>query len=187
MLSKRRIEQRMLAGDWQRLADDVLANGRQVDLPIRMHLSEPDTLPVAAVGLALRRVNELEFALSPLARAMAQGLIVGQEPDGSFGNVASTAIVVRAMISTLEQPGCEKLASRIHEAVEIAIRFLAWHQGDNGLWLDSEIDSAIVAWQLADCRMFTDAVRMEDLVTALNQAPWVCMTPQRHAVLALAS
>lgn len=187
MLSKKRIEQGILAGDWQRLLDDVLANGRQVDLPIRMRLSQADTLPIASVALALRRLNELEFALSPTAAAVVQGLVAGQEADGSFGTVAATAMVVRALIATLEQPGCETLEPRVSEAIELAVRFLALHQGDNGLWFDSEIDSAITAWQLADSQAFTNAVRMEDLIEALDDSPWVCVTPERHAVLALAS
>jgi hypothetical protein len=152
-----------------------------------MRLSDPDTLPVAALGLALCRMNELEFAMSPLAGSIAALLMAGQEPDGSFGSVASTAIVVRALVDTLEQPGSEAIAHRVYEAVELAVRFLAWNQGDNGLLFDSEIDSAIAAWQLADCRLFTGAVRIEDLLLALESSPWTCVTAQRFPVFALAS
>lgn len=178
MITLTRIERTALAQGWHRLLDDVLSNGRPVDLPIRLRLSEGESLHHVSAAFALQRVCELSYALCPLARALADDLLSAQEDDGSFGSVAATSVVVRALLDLREMPGAADLAERLDFAVEHALRSLAQRQDEHGLLDGSEIDSAIAMWQLGGRLEFVAAVRFEELAGAVGATRWRCLAPR---------
>lgn len=178
MITLTRIERTALAQGWHRLLDDVLSNGRPVDLPIRLRLSEGESLHHVSAAFALQRVCELSYALCPLAQALADDLLSAQEDDGSFGSIAATSVVVRALLDLRAMPGAEALAERLDFAVEHALRFLARQQDEEGLLGGSEIDSAIALWQLGVRAEFAAAVCYEELTEAVGATRWRCLAPR---------
>lgn len=181
MITLSRIERTALARGWHRLLDEVLSNGRPVDLPIRLRLSGEESVHLVSAALALQRVCELSYALSPLARALADDLLHAQADDGSFGSVASTAVAVRALLDLRAMPGAEELAMRLDFAIQYALRVLAESQDDHGLLASSEIDSAVALWQLGGRAEFAAAVRLDDLREALCGSRWQCLAPRAEA------
>lgn len=175
MITLTRIERTALAQGWHRLLDDVLSNGRPVDLPIRLRLSEGETLHHVSAAFALQRVCELSYALCPLARALCDDLLHAQGDDGSLGSVAATAVAARALLDLRAMPGAEEIADRLDFAIDHALRFLALSQDDDGLLGGSEIDSAIALWQLGGRAEFAAAVRLDELHEALSGSRWQCL------------
>lgn len=183
MMTLSRIERTALAQGWHRLLDDVLSNGRPVDLPIRLRLTNADTLHVVSAGFALQRVCELSYAVCPLAQALCDDLLHAQCDDGSFGSVAATAVVTRALLDLRHMPGSESMAQRLDFAIDHALHALAMSQDDDGLLGGCEIDSAIALWQLAGRAEFDAALRVGELADALNVSRWQCLAA-RAAVAA---
>lgn len=175
MITLNRIERTALAHGWHRLLEDVLSNGRPVDLPIRLRLADAETLHVVSAGFALQRVCELSYAVCPLAEALCDDVLHAQRDDGSFGSVAATAVVVRALLDLRHMPGSKRLAERIDFATGHALRHLALSQDDEGLLAGCEIDSAIALWQLGGRVEFEQAVRLDDLRDALGATRWQCL------------
>ncbi len=168
MITLTRIERTALAQGWHRLLDDVLSNGRPVDLPIRLRLSEDESL---------------HHVSAAFAQALADDLLSAQEDDGSFGSIAATSAVVRALLDLRAMPGAEALAERLDFAVEHALRFLAQQQDEEGLLGGSEIDSAIALWQLGVRAEFAAAVRLEELADAVGATRWRCLAPRPVAAV----
>lgn len=182
MITLSRIERTALAHGWHRLLDDVLSNGRPVDLPIRMRLTQSETLHVISAGFALQRVCELSYALCPLAMALCDDLLHAQGDDGSFGSVAATAVVTRALLDLRHMPGSETVADRIDFAIEHALHCLALSQDEDGLLGGCEIDSAIALWQLGGRSEFAAAVQLDELEQAMGGSRWQCLAT--HAAIA---
>ncbi len=174
MITLSRIERTALAHGWHRLLDDVLSNGRPVDLPIRLRLMEQRTLHAVSAAFALQRVCELSYAVCPLAEALCDDLLHAQSDDGSFGSVAATAVALRALLDLQRMPGSGAIAAQIEFAAGHALASLAQSQDDDGLLGGCEIDSAIALWQLAGRDEFQRAVRFEELEEALAGSRWQC-------------
>ncbi len=181
MITLSRIERTALAQGWHRLLDDVLSNGRPVDLPIRLRLTQSETLHVISAAFALQRVCELSYALCPLAQALCDDLLHAQGDDGSFGSVAATAVVSRALLDLRHMPGSEAVADRIAFAIDHAMHCLASSQDESGLLGGCEIDSAIALWQLRGRREFAAAVRLEELEQAMGGSRWQCLAARAAA------
>lgn len=181
MITLSRIERTALAQGWHRLLDEVLGNGRPVDLPIRLRLSGDESVHLVSAALALQRVCELSYAVSPLARALADDLLHTQGDDGSFGTIASTAVAVRALLDLRAMPGSEEVAMQVDFAIEHALRFLAQSQDDEGLLASSEIDSAVALWQLGGRAEFAAAIRLDDLRDAMSRSRWQCLAQRAEA------
>ena len=183
MITLSRIERTALAHGWHRLLEDVLSNGRPVDLPIRMRLAQSETLHVISAAFALQRVCELSYAVCPLAMALCDDLLYAQGDDGSFGSVAATSVVARALLDLRHMPGSQAVTARIDFAIDHAMHGLALSQDEDGLLDGCEIDSAIALWQLGGRSEFTGAVRLDELEQALGCSRWQCLAA-RAAVAA---
>jgi len=181
MITLSRIERTALAHGWHRLLDDVLSNGRPVDLPIRLRLAQSETLHVISAAFALQRVCELSYALCPLAMALCDDLLHAQGDDGSFGSVAATAVVTRALLDLQHIPGSDAIVDRIDFAVQHALHYLTLSQDEDGLLGGCEIDSAIALWQLSGRREFAAAVQLEELEQALGCSRWHCLAARAAA------
>ena len=72
-------------GLWSRLLDEVLRNGREVAVSLRLRLTEEGAEAVTALGLALARAAELARPGDRSVEAIAQMLIARQRADGGFG------------------------------------------------------------------------------------------------------
>lgn len=175
MITLSRIERTALAHGWHRLLDDVLSNGRPVDLPIRLRLTQSETLHATSAAFALQRVCELSYAVCPLAMALCDDLLHAQGDDGSFGSIAATAVVTRALLDLRHMPGSEADADRIDFAIHHALHSLALNQDEDGLLGGCEIDSAIALWQLGSRGEFTAAVRLDELEQAMGCSRWQCL------------
>ena len=103
MISFPRLARLAEAADYDRLLDEVTRNGRPLPLGIRMRLSEPESLPSAALGLALRRVVQLTYRPVELSATLVRELLGLQRADGSFGTIGATAVAAAAMLALLDQ------------------------------------------------------------------------------------
>lgn len=189
MISLPRMVKQAGEGQFDRILEDVLRNGRQIPLQARMRLEGADTLPAAALGLALQRVTELTYRPSDAALTLLERLLNRQRPTGSFGSIAGTAVALAALHAALSQhdalPGARgsgrymsrELEARAREAAAQATHFLVQSQdadalddeeGPGGL-IGEPIDTAIVLWQLGLDTRFTRAVRFEALMRAVEE------------------
>lgn len=184
MISLPKLVRMASEGEHARMLDEVVRNGRPLPLAIRLRLEEGQTLPAAALGLALTRVTELTYRPSDVACTLAAMLIDCRRDDGSFGSVAATAIAAAALLAVADQidalPGGRasgvyidiELERRIRHAAESALYALAQAQrtdeaAGDGL-IGDEIDSAIALWRLGFDTRFASAVRYEALLGAVE-------------------
>lgn len=183
MISLPRVSRLADESAFDTLLDDIIRNGRPLPLSVRMRLSEPDTLPSAAMGLALQRVLELTYRPTPVSTTLLRGLLMCTREDGSFGSISATAVALAALSAFIAQlealpGGCRGGSGRYIDAdLEAALRNSAaratahlgerWRaaqrvRGGRAL-LGDEIDTAIALWQLALCPAFGRAVPVETL------------------------
>lgn len=168
MISVARIERWAERGQFQALLDGVIQNGRAVPLAVRLRLSEPRTLEVAALGLGLQRVLELSYSPVPAAmligRQLAERLagLSGEAMEDRPGPGAIAAGVVglaglRDQLRLFGHPGLERLEGLIeralgeanHAMLEAAARS-DLSAATRGLVGDG-VESAVVLWQAALC------------------------------------
>lgn len=120
MLTVRQIERLWTANDFGRLARELLAG--RTELTARGLLDCAHRTPCAA--LALIRIDEFSQNHHPLAARLVRQLLASQDPDGGWGDAATTAIVLRAL-STAKGHGL---------SIERGVTFLTQLQKDDGLW-----------------------------------------------------
>ncbi|MGF1634945.1 MAG: hypothetical protein ACFCVE_13915 [Phycisphaerae bacterium] len=130
------------------------------------------TLPgkSAAAAVAAIRLTELCQQHTPLFKALTRHLLDAQQPDGSWGDVALTALCVHALAAG------EAGDTPFPPAASAGIAFLARLQRDDGLWPaecnrrmpGDVVTTALVLAQL--CRMPLDphVVRLADAVAVLE-------------------
>ena len=154
MLTTNRIDRLVSSGDFDRLLNDVLSNGRTPPLAVKLRLSDPATLPAAAMGLALQRLVELTFVPGEESELLVAALLERQSDDGSFGSTAATAVAVAGLQAFLDQskpmrwyldsrrPTLESLVRRVESAIPAALITLdsVAEEGDS-------TDVMILAWQ----------------------------------------
>src|SRR5687768_3742472 len=93
MFTIRQIERLWNSKQYRRLAVELL-QGRP-EASYRLEAEFGRSIPAAA--LALVRMDELAQSHHPLYRTLLNVLIVGQEADGGWGDVMTTALCVRAL------------------------------------------------------------------------------------------
>lgn len=154
MLTTNRIDRMVSGGDFDRLLNDILSNGRGTPIAVKLRLSEAETLPAAAMGLALQRLVELTFVPGEESHLLVAALLDKQADDGSFGSTAATAVAVAGLQAFLDQtrpmrwyldsrrPALESLIRRVETAIPAALITLdsVAEEGD-------ATDVMILAWQ----------------------------------------
>ncbi len=189
MISLPKLVRLVAASEHGRMLEEVVRNGRPLPLRVRLRLEDAETLPAAALGLALQRVTELTYRPTDTSLSLLFGLLELARPDGAFGSIAATAVALAAMHSTLDQLGslprgaegrfmAPELESRCRWAAVSALHSLAQAQRcadlddssepiADGL-IGDEIDSTITLWQLGFDARFAGAVRYEALLAAVE-------------------
>lgn len=172
MVTPHRLVSLANAGHFERLIEEVLENGRPLPLRARLRLTEPESLAGSALGLALQRLVELLRAPDERVRRLLDNLLERQREDGSFGPVAPTCIALGALLAW-ERAGWsdERLPAAIERSAHalFAAQERSWSErgGAQGL-LGDALDSAVALWQLGHERRFREAVRVNDLLDALD-------------------
>jgi hypothetical protein len=158
MFTIRQIERLWNSKQYRRLAVELLAG--RAEASYRLEAEFGRSVPGAA--LALIRMDELAQSHHPLYRTLLNVLIVGQEADGGWGDVMTTALCVRALTCGDGQG----------VAVERGLAYLAQLQKSEGIWPKVPIRrmpadafvSAFVLFELADTEAFRQAARVADAV-----------------------
>lgn len=190
MLNLPRLARLAVAGDFDRMLEEVSRNGRPLSLQVRLRLSEPDALTSAALGLALQRVVQLTYRPTPVSIALARALVGQRRPDGGFGTLAATGVALAALLAFADQvaglPGGRdpsrgvidpELHREVHESIAAALHRLhrgqeespAARLGEPPSLIGDELDSAIILWQLGLEPRFASVVRFHDLLAAVEQ------------------
>lgn len=113
----------------------------------------------AAAALALIRMDELNQSHAPLASMLIRALIASQDPDGGWGDVATTALCLRALSLTRGRG----------ESIARGMQYLAALQQPGGLWPKIPIRrmpadalvSAFTLLQLADNELFRASINLD--------------------------
>lgn len=184
MMSCNRIARLFADHRYERLLEEVLANGREPGLAIRLRLADAAGLSAAAVGFALQRACELHDAPGPLVTRLADALLDLQHDDGLFGTSIATAAAIAGLLSLLDQVSP---AARVDLAwaAMVGIEALAERQEENALIDGDPVTSAFVAWQLGHRSDFVARIRYGEFVEALMQAG-VCAEEPAAALTGMA-
>jgi len=158
MFTIRQIERLWSSKQYRRLAVELL-QGRP-EASYRLEAEFGRSIPAAA--LALVRMDELAQSHHPLYRTLLNVLIVGQEADGGWGDVMTTALCVRALTCGDGQG----------VAVERGLAYLAQLQKSEGIWPKVPIRrmsgdafvSAFVLFGLGETQSFRRTSRLGDAV-----------------------
>ncbi len=162
MFTIRRIERLWNAKDFRRLAVELLAGRAEGSYRLEAEVARP----VPAAALALIRMDELAQSHHPLYRKLLNVLIVGQEADGGWGDVMTTALCVRALTCGDGQG----------VAVERGHAYLAQLQKSEGVWPRVPIrrmpadgfTSAFVLFELGETEAFRRTSRLSDAIDWFN-------------------
>jgi hypothetical protein len=168
MLTEGLIRRRCKQQDHDRLVQDLVRNGLPVPVGLWSRLAAGS---VAAPALALRRLTELTYAPTPASRAIAGDLLVRQDEGGAWdGDPLATACAVAALDRLVRagRPDAALIAAR-----DQAIAALLAMQADDGSFAapnapataDRLTSSTFILYLLADCAAFTNAVRLEAMLS----------------------
>ncbi len=179
MMSLLQIERMVDEGDWARLIDRILRNGRTVGRRLAAPLRRLRDAAVVGRGLALQRACELAYGDAPFIADLAARLRASQQSSGMFGgSVVTTAIAVRALIDYQRQldevcDGNGDVSAALAESdaapsIEAGLEALARHQHRDGRIGRNGIETALVLWQLGDRDAFRRAVRVTAALVAAD-------------------
>lgn len=171
MLNRIRIEQLIRMEQDDRLLDELLANGRNVPLPLRLRLTDPAGRRAAALGLALQRLSELTHGSAKACATVASALIGRQQQDGGFGTLAATVAALAGLTTYLDYAPAEVHPGAIDEAVRRGMASLSAAQDEAGLLAADPILSLFAARMLMLHHDFVASVRFGDLTDALLRSP----------------
>ena len=185
MLSVHTIDRAIESKDYDRLLRDLTRNGLVMPLPLRVQLAES---PVGAKGLGLRRLVELTYGPTALARQLIESLLRAQSPTGAALDAADrpscllTAALAAGLGRVLRdhdgrdgEPGDDAMAEA-RLAYDRALGCLASIQGADALFAgpqdrdlrDRLLTSAFVAYLLIDSPGFAESCRGHALLSALE-------------------
>jgi len=139
---------------------DLLRAGRaDLDPAVATRL----TGPTAAAALAVIRLDELGQSLHPFASVAIRALIASQQPDGGWGDLAVTAMALRAL-------RCSRGTGHV---VTRGMQFLAAMQKPAGAWPTEPIrrlpaDPALTAFILLHLAGDGDLARLARVDEALD-------------------
>lgn len=196
MLSMPRLVRLAESGQFDRLLDEILRNGRPLPLAARLRLSSPGALAVSAISLALSRMTELTHRPTTGAQLLAEELLALQYDDGSFGSSAVTASAVESILALLDQDRfvATGLTPELRDNLKIA-RDRAMHalyadresataSGSNGL-LGDALETALTLWRLGERAIFDSIIGVSGLRRALAESQAHSLNPDVALVQAL--
>lgn len=181
MLSIHTIDRTLESKDYDRLLRDLTRNGLVMPLPLRVQLAES---AVGAKGLGLRRLVELTYGPTALARQLIDGLLRAQSPTGAALDAADrpSCLLTAALAAGLGRVlrdhggrgGCE--LDEVRLAYERALDALASMQSEDALFTGAQdrdlrdrlLTSAFVAYLLIDSPSFAERCRGHALLSALE-------------------
>jgi hypothetical protein len=158
MTTVRQIERQWDARGYGKLSRQLLTARPEASFHFPVHGS--DSTRTAA--LALIRLEELNQSHVPLASRLVRTLISTQDADGGWGDPATTALCLRALLC------CDGRGA----AIERGMSYLAQLQKESGIWPaeplrrmpeDAKV-SAFILYQLGDHPRFRSAVRFDDAI-----------------------
>jgi hypothetical protein len=163
MQTVRQIERFWLAGQYDRLARELLVARPEGSPRLQAELAQP----APAAALALIRLDELHQAHHPLAQKLIHAILRSQESDGGWGDPVPTAVCLKAL---LQNRGSGP-------AVDRALAYLADLQKNDGSWPNQPIrrlqgdpfTTAFILFHLAACPPFTHSIRLLDALNWLAQ------------------
>lgn len=197
MLSMPRLVRLAETGQYDRLLDEVLRNGRPLPLEARLRMTSSGALAASAISLALSRMTELTHRPTTGAKLLAGKLLSLQDPDGSFGSPAVTASVTESLIALLEQnkfvaTGLEtEFRDRIVVARDRALHSLYAERESaaaaprSGGLLGDALETALVLWRLSERALFNAVISVSGLRRALAESLADGSSPEVDLVLAL--
>src|SRR5256885_11974206 len=156
MITVKQIERAWTARQYERLFRDLVAC--RVEATLNLEFDGGWCTPAAA--MALIRMDELSQTYLPMYGKLLRAVLAAQQPDGGWGDLATTALCLRAL-----------LCSNGHGlAIDRGLEFLASLQKPDGLWPrfplrrlpeDPSISSFILL-QLGGQPSFQSTVRLAD-------------------------
>jgi hypothetical protein len=163
MMTVKRIERAWNAKTYHRLFEDLTACRPEVVLESQSE--QGWAIPAAA--MAIIWLDEQSQAYAPVASMLIRHLISTQQPDGSWGDIPTTAVVLRALLCN-HGDGI---------AIQRALGFLAATQRASGIWPaiphyrlpDDPQASAMLLSQLGEHASFQAAVRIGDALGWFEQ------------------
>lgn len=184
MLSRKHIEQRLHQHQDDRLIDELLANGREAALPLRLLLTDPAGRRSAALGLSLQRLAELGHGRG--CEDVARDLLARQETEGGFGTVAATISALAGLLTWRDYGGAAARTADVDHAVARALAHLAASQDEAGL-IAGDVDLSLFAARMLMLHEdFLALVRFGDLVEALLDSTDVAATLEQALLSAQA-
>src|SRR5580704_822143 len=120
MLTVRYIQKLWDARKYQQILDELI--GPRVEAPAAGELGHVQTASAAA--LCLIRLDELHQPHAPICSQLVRSLLARQETDGGWGDVAVTALCLRAL----------SLQNGHGPAIERGMAYLANLQQPAGIW-----------------------------------------------------
>jgi hypothetical protein len=155
MLTVRRIERLWNERKYLQILEELIAP--RVEAAAVAELAE--TPAASAAALALVRLDELHQPQAALCPRLIRSLLALQQTDGGWGDVATTALCLRALC----------LQNGQGRAIERGLEYLAALQQPGGIWPkipirrmpEDALVSAFVLAQLADNERFRDSIRFD--------------------------
>jgi hypothetical protein len=166
MLTVRHMERLWDGRKYDRLLSELIS--LRIEAPLAGQFTTPAYITSAA--FALVRLDELNQSHAPLSGKLIRAILVGQESDGGWGDVMTTALCVRALS-----------LSRGHgEAIDRGIACLAQLQQPSGVWPNIAIRrmpadamaTAMVLLQLGENEAFRKAVHFDEAVEWFKSHPF---------------
>jgi hypothetical protein len=167
MLTVRYIEKLWDARKYDRLLEELIAP--RVEAAVAGELIH--NAMASASALALIRLDELHSPHAPICSRLIRTLIATQKSDGGWGDVATTALAVRAL----------SLQNGRGLAIEGGMGYLAMLQQPAGIWPklpirrmpEDALVSAFTILQLGDNDLFRATVRIDAAFAWFDSHRWM--------------
>jgi hypothetical protein len=164
MITTRQIERLWTTRSYERLLDDLLGN--RWEGAYRRKLSGSPALMAAAVSMI--RLDELNQSSTPIFGTLLRTILAAQESDGGWGDLAVTALCLRALM--LDSGGGAGVAR--------GLRYLSSLQQTEGSWPAIPIrrmsadpfTTAFIVLELGESPEFRQQIRWEDAIGWLAAA-----------------
>lgn len=159
MMTVRQIERLWDAEAYTKLYRELMVARPEASFQMELELGR--AVPVAA--LALLRLDELCQSHTPVYGRLLRIVLAAQEADGGWGDLMTTALCLRALLSDNGQG----------QAIERGMGYLANLQKSEGIWPRVPIRrtpadpfvSAFILHQLGDQSQFRSRIRFTDAVS----------------------
>ena len=155
MMTIRQIERLWNAKAYHKLSEELLAGRQEASFGV-----EGVDRPCFVAALAIVRMDELSQTHHPLYTRMIHSVLAAQERDGGWGDPATTALCLRALLVDHGDGA----------SIESGMGYLATLQKEEGIWPNGPLrrmpaDPAIslfILYELGDNPRFRAAVRFAD-------------------------